>query len=213
MQPLFINFSGKEIVIVGGGAIAARKAAFFTNENAKITFIAPEFIPEIDMLAKTNGYALIKRKAKPSDLLQAFLVILATNDPTTNQILSKATSPNQLVCIADDAKKGNVHFPAVIERGLLQLAITTNGASPTLTKQIKKDLERQYDTTYEAYTEYLYHCRKIIKSLSAPKYEKQELLAGLLAETVRTNVAEQTKIKSQLLKMKENSKQNRPSKR
>ncbi|WP_026693482.1 NAD(P)-dependent oxidoreductase [Peribacillus kribbensis] len=185
MQPFIIKIAGQKVVIAGGGKIAARKARVLDGESASITFIAPEFSAEVETLSKEKGYTLIQRKAAPQDFSEAFLVILATNDPKANKQLADSLPPRQLVCIADDFENGNVAFPATVRRGSLQIAVTSGGASPKLTRKLKKEFEQQFDQSWEGYTEFLLQCRKVIKGLGLSQEEKQELLWELLEDQYR----------------------------
>ncbi|MBL4952325.1 potassium transporter Trk [Neobacillus sp. YIM B02564] len=186
MLPLFINLTKKKIVIAGGGKIAARKARNLEAEEPEITFIAPDFCNDVLILSEEKGYTLIHREAKPTDFSDAFFVILATNDPKINRILSKQLSPNQLVCVVDPAEEGNVIFPSTLRRGQLQIAVTTNGASPKLTRKIKLDLEQQFDRSWETYIRFLSQCRSKLKKMAIPFEQKNELLEEVLNDRYRT---------------------------
>lgn len=187
MQPLYINLQGKRVVIVGGGRIAARKGKALVDEKAEITFIAPEFSEEVLALAKEKGFSLHKRTAVISDFDDAFLIILATNNPAVNKKWAKEISPLKLVCVVDDGETGNTIFPATVERGQLQIAITTNGASPKLSMKIKESLEAQFDDHWETYTKFLSQCRSIIKKLEVSIEEKNNILEQILDEKYRIN--------------------------
>lgn len=199
MQPLIIKFTGKKIVIAGGGRIAARKARVLVEEKADITFIAPEFSEEVLTLSKNHGYKLIGRKASKEDFKEAMLVILATNDREANQQLAQSLPPHQLVCVVDEFEEGNVTFPATVRRGHLQVAVTSNGSSPKLTRKLKKELDAQFDANWEPYTDFLMRCRHHIKTLPLSFGEKSELLWGLLDDRYRINVEEQNKRWQELL--------------
>lgn len=187
MQPLFIDFRGKKVVIVGGGSVAAQKARALQEEQAEIVFIAPIFSAEVLVLSREKGHTLICREAKPSDFTNAMLVILATNNRKINEELAKHIPSNQLVCVVDEFKDGNTVFPATIRRGLLQIAVTSTGASPKLTRKLKLHLETQFDRSWEDYTTFLYQCREIIKNLSVSQKEKNELLSELLGKQYRVD--------------------------
>ncbi|MCM3244180.1 MULTISPECIES: bifunctional precorrin-2 dehydrogenase/sirohydrochlorin ferrochelatase [Cytobacillus] len=185
MQPLFINLTNKKIVIAGGGRIAFRKAKTLDGERANITFVAPDFTDDIICLAHQRGYELIQREAHPEDFKDAFLSILATNIRETNQQLARSLDLYQLVCVVDEAGEGNAIFPAAVRRGPLQIAITSNGASPKLTRMLKKQLDEQFDESWTGYSEFLAKCREHIKKLSIHSAEKNELLAELLDDRYR----------------------------
>lgn len=185
MQSLMIDLTDKKVVIVGGGRIAARKGKTLAQEKASIIFISPHFSEEVNELSKLNGYKLIAREARPNDLVGAFLVILATNEREVNQALAKSLSTNQLVCVVDKAEEGNVQFPATVRRGHLQLAISTGGASPKLTRKLKRELESQFDENWTSYLDFLAKCREMIKYLPLSEKEKIDRLSLLLDDRFR----------------------------
>ncbi|GHH96917.1 precorrin-2 dehydrogenase [Neobacillus kokaensis] len=203
MQPFFINLKGKKVVIVGGGKIAARKAKNLETAQPEITFVAPEFSEDVLALSKQTGYSLIQREAFPADLSDAFMVILATNHRQINKALAEQLSPNQLICVVDEAEEGNVIFPAIIQRGQLQIAISTNGASPKLTRKLKQDLESQFDQSWETYLEFLSRCRNKLKKLKISIEEKNKLLEKILDDRYRTNEHLRAEILSSILILEE----------
>lgn len=185
MQPLIIDLAGKKVVIAGGGRIAARKAKVLSEEQALITFIAPEISEEVRAHAKERKYEVIERAALPSDFSGAMLVILATNSREVNGSLARILPANQLVCVVDESGEGNVSFPATVRRGHLQIAVTSNGASPKLTRKLKKELEQQFDDSWISYTAWLYEMREKIKQLDYPDAQKQEILWRILEDEYR----------------------------
>ncbi|WP_409297036.1 bifunctional precorrin-2 dehydrogenase/sirohydrochlorin ferrochelatase [Peribacillus sp. SCS-26] len=187
MQPLIMNFTGKKVVIAGAGRIAARKARVLSEEKAEITFIAPEVSKETEELSEAWGYTIIRKKAEKSDFDGAILVILATNDRLVNETLSRELPPNQLVCVVDGQGEGNVIFPATVRRGMLQIAVTSSGASPKLTRKLKKQLENQFDHSWEPYAAFLAECRSLIKKLKLVETRKHELLWNILDDEYRSS--------------------------
>lgn len=200
MQPLFINLTGKKVVIVGGGKIAARKAIALEAEQADITFIAPDFCDEVIKISEEKGFIRIHRKVMSGDFEQALLVILATNDRDMNRTLAQQLSSQQLVCVVDEAENGNVIFPAAIQRGHLQIAVTTNGASPKLTRKLKQELESQFDRSWETYLAFLSQCRHKIKKLDLSYEEKDKLLEEILVDRYRADVGAQREVIAQMEK-------------
>ncbi len=191
MQPLIIDLTGKKVVIAGGGRIAARKAKVLSAEKALITFIAPEISEEVRIHAKEHNYELIERAALPSDFSGAMLVILATNSRAVNGSLAKILPANQLVCVVDESGDGNVTFPATVRRGHLQIAVTSNGSSPKLTRKLKRELEKQFDESWIGYTDWLYEMREKVKQLDLSHEEKQQILWDLLEDEYKEETARQ----------------------
>ncbi|WP_050615584.1 precorrin-2 dehydrogenase/sirohydrochlorin ferrochelatase family protein [Bacillus testis] len=185
MQPLIIDLRGKNVVIVGGGRIAARKAHTLAAEEALITFIAPAFSEEVRNLAEKEGYALVERIATYADFEGALLVILATNDREANAYWAKCIPPDRLVCVVDEQDEGNVIFPATVRRGHLQIAVSSNGASPKLTRKLKQQLEEQFDESWNSYTSFLADVRKIVKESGMAWNDKQAILQEVLDDCYR----------------------------
>ena len=104
-------------------------------------------------------------------------MIAATNDQELNVAVKNSASSQQLVLMVDEPEKSDLILPAVLKRGKLTLTVSTSGASPILTKKIKRNLAEQYDSRYQEYVEFLFECRKkILKEILDPKI-KQELLS------------------------------------
>ncbi|MBM4762826.1 NAD(P)-dependent oxidoreductase [Bacillus sp. B15-48] len=201
MFPLMIDLKGKKVVIVGGGKIAANKARVLATDQPDITFISPHFSSDIIELSNERGYTMVQRKAMLDDLTEAMLVILATNDRETNRTLAQLLPPQQLVCVVDEATDGNVLFPASFQRGYLQIAVSSNGASPKLTRMLKKQLSLQFDESWDMYTEFLWKCRQMIKGLPLSAQEKSCLLEEILDERYRIDEQIRTEKLEQLRKL------------
>ncbi|MGD6874637.1 precorrin-2 dehydrogenase/sirohydrochlorin ferrochelatase family protein [Sutcliffiella horikoshii] len=203
MQPLIIDLKGKKVVIAGGGRIAARKAKVLDAERANITFIAPEFSEEVRELSVLRGYRLVERGAVAEDFAEAFLAILATNNREVNAALVRGLRESQLVCVVDESGEGNVTFPATVRRGNLQIAVTSNGSSPKLTRKLKRELEEQFDFSWISYTEFLAEYREVVKRLPLSFKEKGELLWGILEDKYRLDEEARGEKLEELLRLKQ----------
>ena len=203
MQPLIIDLTGKKVVIAGGGRIAARKAKGLDAEQADITFIAPEFSEEVRELSALRGYRLVERGAEAGDFAEAFLAILATNNREVNASLVRGLHESQLVCVVDESGEGNVTFPATVRRGNLQIAVTSNGSSPKLTRKLKRELEEKFDFSWISYTEFLAEYREVVKRLPLTFEEKGELLWEILEDRYRLDSEARGEKLEELLRLKE----------
>ncbi|WP_404430636.1 bifunctional precorrin-2 dehydrogenase/sirohydrochlorin ferrochelatase [Sutcliffiella horikoshii] len=203
MQPLILDLKGKKVVIAGGGRIAARKAKVLDAEQADITFIAPEFSEEVQELSVLRGYRLVERGAVAGDFAEAFLAILATNNREVNASLVCGLHESQLVCVVDESGEGNVTFPATVRRGNLQIAVTSNGSSPKLTRKLKRELESQFDFSWISYTEFLAEYREVVKRLPLTFEEKGELLWEILEDRYRLDEGARGEKLGELLRLKE----------
>lgn len=183
--PLMIDLSDKKAVIVGGGNVAVKRVRKLYDTGAFITVISPQITPELENMVSNQRIRWKKEPFQREDLKDAYIVVIATNDKSMNEEVLLSASHVPLVNEASDSSKGNFIFPAHVQRGKLSISITTHGASPMLSAQIKKDLEKQYDQDYEAYVDFLYECRQLIKKAAFSKHRKQEWLATAMADKYR----------------------------
>lgn len=134
--PLFLDVAGRKVVIIGGGAVSARKAETMLRHGATVTIVAPEIASEI------SGAHLVRKSYEAADLENAFLVFAATNDPAINErVAADCRARNILVSVADAPARGDFIVPAIVESGPIRIAISTSGHSPALARRLKADLQ------------------------------------------------------------------------
>lgn len=176
--PIMLNLMNQKVVVVGGGKVAERKITGLLETGARIVIVSPE---ATDNLRRLSGEGRIEWLQKPfsAEAIQGALLIFATtNDRNLNQEIKNLAEPHQLVTVADDPDGSDFHVPAQVKRGRLRIAVSTNGASPTLARQIRKQLEAEFDERYGAYADFLYHARKrILKEIQDPFLKKKLLKA------------------------------------
>src|SRR3546814_15600581 len=75
-----------------------------------------------------------------------FLVVAATDDAVVNRAVADAARERRLlVNVVDDTELSSFHVPARVERGPLQVAISSGGGAPMLARRLREQLERQLD--------------------------------------------------------------------
>jgi len=84
MRLVALDVQGREVLVVGGGKVAARKARPLLEDGAVIRVVAPALGEEV--LAWLNGgnLSLEQRAVEQADLDGVWLVIAATDDPAVN---------------------------------------------------------------------------------------------------------------------------------
>ena len=160
--PLMINIDYKKVVIVGGGNVARQKVEALLPTNAHITIVSPTVTDRLKIYI-TEGRAVWKQKRfEPADLDDAALIFAATNDESVNDAVEEATQHWQLLNRADALGRMDFMNPAVVRRGDFVVTVSTTGASPALTRKVKRDLEGQYDESYAQYVAFLKEARLLI---------------------------------------------------
>ncbi|MGE7855679.1 NAD(P)-binding protein [Bacillus sp. NPDC094064] len=180
MYPLIVRVDKKRVVVIGGGKVAGFKIIPLLKQGADIVVISLELDVNLVKLVEEKKIRWYQREYEKSDIKDAFLVVAASSDSVLNEQVAEDAAENQLVNVITNPESGNVHFPAAIHRGLLNIAVSTGGASPKLAKKIRDDIANKYDETYETYLEFLYEVRIKLKELQLEKRERHILLQEVL---------------------------------
>jgi precorrin-2 dehydrogenase/sirohydrochlorin ferrochelatase len=146
MIPLFVDCSGKRIIIFGGGEVASRKAAYFSRET-DVLVISRSFSHKMSILPVKRRMLDVGRV--PDEVLNglldgAFLVVGALSDPTQNNRIKDLCMAREILFNNADGEPGTVIIPSVIGGENYQLAISTRGNSPAVSRFIREHLESQF---------------------------------------------------------------------
>lgn len=152
MFPIFLKLEARRCLVVGAGTIAEGKIRGLLQAGASIEVIAPRAVPQIE---EWFGQGLLNwkpRNFEPSDLDHVSVVIAATPLREVNsQIFREARLRNVLCNSVDDPENCDFYYGAIVQRGDLQIAISTNGRSPALAQRLRQELEEQFGPEYEAW--------------------------------------------------------------
>lgn len=145
-----IGIERRRTLVIGGGNVAARKVAGLLRAGARVTVISPTLTSELKALADARRIAVIGRTYREGDLVGAYLVIAATDDPVVNRTVWQAAEQRGcLVNVVDDPAHSNFITPAVVHREDLTIAISTGGTSPALARRLRERLESLIGPEYE----------------------------------------------------------------
>jgi precorrin-2 dehydrogenase / sirohydrochlorin ferrochelatase len=150
-------------VVVGGGAVAVRKARKLSQAGAEVAVVSPEVHPELeDMSVEVH-----ERPYEPGDLEGADLAFAATDRREVNAAVAREAHARGIrVNVADRptegdfAVQGDFAVPSTLRRGGLQVAVSTGGASPTLARRIRNELEKVFGPEWAGVVEELEAVRR-----------------------------------------------------
>ena len=149
LYPIYADLTGRSVLVVGGGVVAARKVGSLLKRQIRVTVVAPEICPELQELTGDSGLVIHQRGYQGGDLAEHWLVIAATDDSELNRKVFADALKARIFCnVVDEPQLCTFHVPAVVKQGLLQIAISTAGASPALAKKIRIELEDQFGPAY-----------------------------------------------------------------
>jgi len=139
---MFLKLSGRRCLVVGAGNIAESKVTSLVAAEATVTVIAPDARPEVQKLAQMGKIMWHARAFQESDLDGIFLVVSGTNSASVDRAVYTAAKARGILCNAvDDPPYCDFYFPSVVQRGDLQIAISTAGESPALAQRLRKEID------------------------------------------------------------------------
>lgn len=203
--PIMLNIRGRHVIVVGGDRIAAEKAAALVASGADVTLISPEFGPEVLALHEQQSVVLHQKAYEPGDLQEAFVVVAATNDQRLIEaIWSETQERGQLLNIVDVPAYCNFILPSILRRDQLTIAVSTEGASPSLAKRIRQRLEQLFPQAYGPYLRLASVVRSYMRKQGL-SYERRDDFFGdydasaVLTQLERGHEKEAVELTSQLL--------------
>jgi uroporphyrin-III C-methyltransferase/precorrin-2 dehydrogenase/sirohydrochlorin ferrochelatase len=139
--PMFLKLDGRRCLVVGAGSIARPKIESLARARARVTVVAPDAHPDVAEWAREGKLELHQREFVPADLTAAFLVVAATDRRAVNHAVAEAARAQGVLCNSvDDPPDCDFYYPSVVERGDLQVAVSTGGKSPALAQRLREEL-------------------------------------------------------------------------
>ncbi|GAB2522861.1 siroheme synthase CysG [Lysobacter humi (ex Lee et al. 2017)] len=181
--PLFVDLRGRRVLVVGGGPVARRKVTALLDAGARVRIGATAVMPELQALIDDGRIEAIHGRFDRVWLDDAWLVVAATDDLAVNRRVAEAATERRIWAnVVDDAALSSVQVPARVERGPLQIAISSGGAAPMLARHLRETLEAQVDESWGALATLLARYRRLVRArfpdLAARRDFFERLLAG-----------------------------------
>ncbi|HEY6457085.1 MAG TPA: siroheme synthase CysG [Steroidobacteraceae bacterium] len=144
--PIFLRVQDRLAVVIGGGAVAARKAELLLKCGARVRLVAPELAAGTAALLQlhTGGEQMSHQCAAFAGhhLEGAALVIAATDSDETNAQVSRLARARGIpVNVADDADTSDFILPAIVDRSPLIVAVSSAGTTPVLARRVRERIE------------------------------------------------------------------------
>ncbi|HEX6504008.1 MAG TPA: bifunctional precorrin-2 dehydrogenase/sirohydrochlorin ferrochelatase [Terriglobales bacterium] len=178
--PMFLKLEGRRCLVVGAGTVGEGKIAGLLKTGALVRVIAIEATTSVLEWARSGQIDLELRPFSANDLKEVFLAIVATSSRDLNQSIFRDASRLGVLCnVVDVPDLCDFYYPAVVRRGDLQIAISTNGQSPALSSRLREQLEKQFGPGYADWVAELGKTRKLVQASGLDAARKRELLLSL----------------------------------
>lgn len=179
--PISLNIENRLCLVVGGGQVAERKVLSLLDCGAQVKLVSPELCGGLQKLVNSEKVRHIRDCYRKENLEGAFLVIGATDSDEVNHRVSQdCMEMGLLVNVVDDPPRGNFYVPAVLRRGHLQIAVSTDGKSPLLARKVKEQLGEVFPGEYGDIVSLIGELREKVIKDTADAGKKEKILASLL---------------------------------
>src|SRR5688572_14563028 len=158
--PIFVKLEGRPVLLVGAGPVGENKVGGLLSSGAVVTVVAPEATPAIRKLAEDGKIYWHQRAFDPRDLDGMTLAVAAVSRDVARLVYEEAQIRGVLVNSVDDPDNCDFYYPAVVNRGDFQIAISTAGHSPALAQRIRIHLEQQFGPEYTQWIQQLGEARR-----------------------------------------------------
>jgi precorrin-2 dehydrogenase/sirohydrochlorin ferrochelatase len=145
MLPLYVNVTGKRVVVFGGGEVAERKISQILDTGGAggmIEVYSRDFTPRIEELREKGAIRCFRCDLWSRNLREqikgAFLILVCTDDEALNErILNAAANFDVLVNYRDE---GDAFMSAVVNKGGFLISVSTEGKGPAMARYMKKKI-------------------------------------------------------------------------
>ena len=187
--PLFFDLKQRDVLLVGGGDVALRKARLLSRAGAQLTVVAHAIDPALnELLEQHQGIAILGDYH--ANLLQGkTLVLAATDDESLNEsVHHDAVAANVPVNVVDNPPLCTFIFPAIVDRSPIVIGISSGGQSPVLARILRSKLESQIPVSFSRLGQLVGRLRDQVKARFSSVNERrvfwEKVLNGQVAEKV-----------------------------
>ena len=178
--PMFLKLEGRSCLVLGAGGVGEQKIRSLLDCGAQIRVVAPSASVAVREWAQSGSLTWIPREFESSDLDHAYLTIAATSDVEVNHAIYREAQARGILCnVVDDPPYCDFYYGALVRRGQLQIAISTNGLSPALAQRIRKQFEDEFPPIYGHWLDELGNRRAELFRAGGDPEERKQILHRL----------------------------------
>ncbi|WP_338060471.1 uroporphyrinogen-III C-methyltransferase [Microbacterium sediminis] len=135
---LGVSLAGRKVVLVGGGAVTARRLARLLDDGAAAEVVAPQLAPETAAIVAERGVPWRAQPVARRDLAGAWLVHTATGDARTDAEVAAWCDQERILCVnASDGAHGSARMTSEVRAGDVLVGVTSDaGVDPRRTGRV-----------------------------------------------------------------------------
>jgi precorrin-2 dehydrogenase/sirohydrochlorin ferrochelatase len=188
--PLFVEFKGKRVLVIGGGGVGTFRAKKFLNAGANVKVLSLDFSDELKDLSKNGLVELIEGDANDLKVLEGLIkdsdlvVVAIPNTGLNDKIVDLARRYKTLVNLANDAQRTEIVIPFEAEFEGIRFAVTTEGKSGIVARRVRelflKALEEDEEVIY--FLKAMDHLKRYMKSREIPIQIRMKLYFAISSD-------------------------------
>lgn len=182
--PAFIDLSGRNVLIVGGGFACYEKLIGLENTGSKITIISIDLKTNVKEYLDQNSHIQYElREVTEKDLENRDLIFLATSDSATNEYFRSVAKKLKIwVNSVDDPNHCDFFSASVVDLGPVQFSISSDGKFAGLSSTLRKLFEETIPKTDADLFEKIFEMRKNLKTILPDINTRREVIKKIVQD-------------------------------
>jgi siroheme synthase-like protein len=177
--PVALHLENRNVLLLGGGEEAEDKIGKLLGAGARVTLVAERTGPALERAVRLGRLIWFARHFVPSDLIGVHLVMLTEQDVGLARTLKALQHRHAFwLCAVDQPDYSDLFLVSVVQRGPLQIGISTGGGAPLLARRIRQGLEAGLDARLAEFAHSFADLRATLRAL--PKAERKARLEQAL---------------------------------
>jgi len=176
MFPAFLDLTGRKVVVIGGGPVAAGKIEALIAAGARVTVIAPNVRPEIEDAA----VEIVRREFVDADLDGAWWVVAAAPSAVNRRVSEAAERRRIFVNAVDDPENATAYLGGVVRRDGVTIAISTDGRAPAVAGLLREAFDALLPREIDQWLKVSDDARRLWRTQRTPMEERRPQLLDIL---------------------------------
>jgi uroporphyrin-III C-methyltransferase/precorrin-2 dehydrogenase/sirohydrochlorin ferrochelatase len=181
LYPVFLHLDARDVLLVGGGKVASGKLDALIAAGAQVTIVAPRILPAL----RRPGVQLAEREFEPADLDGKWFAVAAAPTAVNREVARAAAERRVFVNAVDDAGSASAFLGAVLRKGGVTAAISTDGRAPALAGLLREALDGLIPEEIESWARIAQELRTYWKADGVPLAQRRPLLLRALNQLYR----------------------------
>lgn len=187
--PLFFDLQDRDVLVVGGGGAAARKALVLAGCGARVNIVAPRPGEELRDAVRAGGMPLLERPFAASDVEGQALVVSAAEDAAIDAAVSAAARALDIpVNVVDRPALCTFLWPAIVDRDPLTVAVCSGGSAPVLARSVRARLEAMLPANFGRLARFADDFRAAVKATRPSGPARRRFWEGFFAGPLAAQV-------------------------